>query len=213
MSMQKSDGLPTGGRFELREATTKDLDSLTNIQMAASPSDPQWDYRFPHREEYPGDTEKYTKLRFESFLMDDRYRVVLAEICRTEDGKTMWPVAFAVWEDRQRAPLSVAPSTDGDQTRHDANRLHMKVFRETLTNARKRLFDDDHRSRYIQLLILGTHPDHRKQGLGSSLCKQGMDLAKDKNAYVSVFGSPMGKKLYASLGFRELEKHNSAGIW
>jgi len=105
-----------------------------------------------------------------------------------------------------REPLpDVAPSTDGDQTRRDANQLHMKVFRETLTNARKRLFDDDHKSRYIQLLILGTHPDYQRQGLGSSLCKQVMHLAKDKKAYVSVFGSPVGKKLYAFLGFRELE--------
>ncbi len=192
----------TQRRFKLRKATTEDLDSLTKIQMAAFPSDPQWDYRFPHREKHSDDTKKYTRLRFESFLKDDRYRVVLAEIYRTEDEKTMWPVAFAVWEDWQRAPMAVAPSTDGDERRRDANRLHVEVFRVTLTNARKRLFDDDH---HIQLLLLGTHPEYRKQGLGSSLCKQGMGFAKDENAYVSVFGSPMGKELYESLGFRELE--------
>jgi len=33
----------------LREATIDDLDYLTDIQVLAFPSDPQWDYRFPHR--------------------------------------------------------------------------------------------------------------------------------------------------------------------
>ncbi len=119
----------------LREATIDDLDYLTDIQVLAFPSDPQWDYRFPHRKKYPGDIKKYTKLRFESFLKNNRYHVELAEICRTEEGKTMRPVAFAVWDStvRQRPPLPVAPSTDGDQTRSPSYR---RSTGQLLTNAR-----------------------------------------------------------------------------
>ena len=37
----------------LRQATTDDLDTLRDIALAAMPMDPQWDYRFPRRMDYP----------------------------------------------------------------------------------------------------------------------------------------------------------------
>ncbi len=86
-------------RMNIRQATVKDLDVLTNIQMAAFPMDPQWDYRFPRWAQFPEDTREHTNVLFSSFLEDthDRFRVMLAEI-DTNEQKTMQPIAHAVWE-------------------------------------------------------------------------------------------------------------------
>lgn len=100
-------------------------------------------------------------------------------------------------------PLAL-PSIGSGQSRRDANPVHMKAFHEAIMKAKKVYFDDVYGTSQIHLMILGTHPDYQRQGAGSSLCRWGMDLAKDNNVCVSVFGSPMGKKLYAYLGFSEL---------
>ncbi|KAF2492839.1 hypothetical protein BU16DRAFT_529110 [Lophium mytilinum] len=85
-------------RLSLRRASVADLEAMLEIGLAALPMDPQWDYRFPHRRAYPGDTQKYTRMRYREFLEDqhERWVVMLAEQRVAHDS--LKPVAFAVWE-------------------------------------------------------------------------------------------------------------------
>jgi GNAT superfamily N-acetyltransferase len=80
----------------------------------------------------------------------------------------------------------------------------MQAFMQTMMDGKRRYSDDIHGTNRIQLQILATHPDYQRQGFGSRLCNWGIELAKSRDMYIIVFGSPMGKALYSILGFREL---------
>ena len=51
---------------------------------------------------------------------------------------------------------------------------------------------------------LCTHRDYRRRGCGAALCRWGMKTAEEKGYVVTVLGSPLGKLLYTSVGFRIL---------
>lgn len=76
-----------------------DVDAITNVILQAMPLDPQWDYRFPWRHEFPEDHYKYTRMLFELFL-DPAYDdwVVMVVEDSLEPGGDPQIVAFGVWD-------------------------------------------------------------------------------------------------------------------
>ena len=67
------------------------------------------------------------------------------------------------------------------------------------------MFDDKYGAdKYIYLSLLNTHPEYQGQGAGQALCQWGLDKAKMEGWSVTLFSSPMGKRLYAKLGFRDV---------
>jgi predicted acetyltransferase len=53
-----------------------------------------------------------------------------------------------------------------------------------------------------QLKILGTHPLFRHRGAASMLVCAGLERARAQGVPTTVLASPMGYKLYISLGFK-----------
>lgn len=86
--------------MDLREATIADLDSITEIALAAFLLDSQWHYRFPHRHEFPEDTKNYTKIGYKAFFdaPKETSYVIVATVPSLEDPTVTKPVAMAVWE-------------------------------------------------------------------------------------------------------------------
>ena len=67
------------------------------------------------------------------------------------------------------------------------------------------MFDDKYGAdNHIYLSLLNTHPDYQDLGAGKALCQWGLEKAKREAWTVTLFSSPMGKRLYAKLGFREV---------
>jgi hypothetical protein len=86
----------------LRVAKLADLEQVVAVALVAMPSDPQWNYRFPHRHEYWEDHEKYTTDLFRR-LIDPHcgewlVMVVEAESSGAADAGVAKIVAFAVWD-------------------------------------------------------------------------------------------------------------------
>lgn len=79
----------------------------------------------------------------------------------------------------------------------------MKAFRDAMIAGMHKYFDA-YGTNQLHLQILATHPDYRRQGAASSLCKWGMGIVEKKQMCISVFGSPKGKALYQHLKFMEL---------
>ena len=79
----------------------------------------------------------------------------------------------------------------------------MKAFQDTLDKAFKDYFSK-YRGQQYHLWLLATHPDYRRRGAGSMLSGWGMDKAAEQGWVVTVLASPMGKKLYESLGYKAL---------
>ena len=91
--------VPSDEVLRLREATTDDLDDLADITCAAFPMDPQWDYRFPHREEFPKDNWTSTRLMYKNLMETVGNVINVITIPSKEDGeKLRRSIAFAVWE-------------------------------------------------------------------------------------------------------------------
>lgn len=219
--------------MDLREATITDLDAITEIALAAFPLDPQWHYRFPRRHEFPEDTENYTKIGYKTFFdaPKETSYVILATIPSLEDPTVTKPVAMAIWEmtnlksevgipirSSQKCQynyslikhknlhnvLLVVINPPNIEPRRDAHPRRMEAFTDTMEVAHCQYFSDIYGTNHIHLKILATHPDYWRRGAGTKLCNWGIDLAEKNRTYISVFASPMGEKLYARLGFKEL---------
>lgn len=205
----------------LRAASILDLDVMVSIALAAMPLDPQWDYRFPHRRSYPEDTWLFTRRRYREFLENNRrWWVVLAELAATPQGKPgnrvdhPKAIAFAIWDithvtqgphsllkacSRQTgaAPPSTCP-------RRDASGKRLEAWSQILGSSSRTLFEDRFGKDHFQLQILATHPGFQRLGAGTALCKEGIAVAESLGKTITVFASPMGKRLYTRLGFQSL---------
>lgn len=84
-------------RVHIRRATLGDLDSILKIGLAAMPLDPQWNWRFSNRFQYPDDHVMHTKATYQSFLENPaRWRVTVAELRSSSSRPKL--VAFAIWD-------------------------------------------------------------------------------------------------------------------
>lgn len=80
----------------------------------------------------------------------------------------------------------------------------MRAFTSALASAKKSYFEEKYHPDYVHLRILATHPNFQRRGAGTALCRWGMEFAREGNEPLTVFASPMGQKLYTSLGFESL---------
>ncbi|KAJ4367028.1 hypothetical protein N0V83_007558 [Neocucurbitaria cava] len=184
----------------LRTATAADLDDLANIACAAFPADPQWDYRFPRRKEFPDDTYRCTREGYKSMLEEDG---VAINVITTDVHGAQQPIALAVWElmfEETSNFLDIANCDD----RRDADFKRMKAFDDACFKAKKTFFDDVYGDQQIHLRILATHPDWQRHGAGTKHCNWGLDLAYDHRIPVTVLSSPLGGQLYTYLKFETL---------
>ncbi len=79
----------------LRAASLDDLEDLTTVAQAAWPDDPQFDYRFPYRDEYPQDNRKWVRQEYREYLeQPDKYAVLVVTARDNHDRA----VALAVWD-------------------------------------------------------------------------------------------------------------------
>lgn len=88
----------------------------------------------------------------------------------------------------------------GDGKRRDANLVRMRYFAARVEEVFQIHFSQ-YGDKQLHLVNLATHRDYRRRGCGTALCHGGMNKAADNGLISTVFGSPMGKRLYMSLGF------------
>lgn len=87
--------------------------------------------------------------------------------------------------------------------RDDANRRHCEKYNEVVAECFQKYFAKYAESQ-IHLWLIVTHPDFRRRGAGTMLMNWGLDAAKEKGLPITVFASPMGRLLYAHLGFQDV---------
>ncbi|KAL2200789.1 hypothetical protein P885DRAFT_66416 [Corynascus similis CBS 632.67] len=193
-----------------------DIEAVTHVIINTMPLDPQWDYRFPYRHQYPEDHYKYTRMLIEYFLdpLYDDWLVMVVEDS-LEPGGPREVVGFGVWEvsylnKRRYGPgyKTQDPVTEveerGGKTRRDANHDHFNEFWKGQIRAYKRFFGSVGPEQ-IHLQILATLPEFQRRGHGSSLCRWAMELVKRESLNdMSVMASPMGYELYTWLGFERI---------
>jgi GNAT superfamily N-acetyltransferase len=88
--------------------------------------------------------------------------------------------------------------------RLDANPARMSEFRKQLSKAKKIWFDTQYGDEQLNLMILATHPDYRRQGAGMLLVEWGMEEVERRGGAITLFSSPMGFPLYKKLGFHQV---------
>jgi hypothetical protein len=82
----------------IRQATKDDLDDIVEIHFAAFHDEPDMDYPFPHRREFPDFMKVSTKKRFRSYLAEPEIYSAMVACSKTDDvQKIMKPVAYAAW--------------------------------------------------------------------------------------------------------------------
>jgi hypothetical protein len=86
-------------QLTVRRASITDLEVMLDIGISAMPMDPQWNWRFPHRLQFPEDTRHFTRQKYREFLEDKtgRWQVMLADGV-SENGASNVTMAMAVWD-------------------------------------------------------------------------------------------------------------------
>jgi GNAT superfamily N-acetyltransferase len=90
--------------------------------------------------------------------------------------------------------------------------LHILVQAPDATMAASTIMWFDEANRTVEFEPVGTHPDHRRLGLGRAMLLHGMRLARDAGAVratVACLGAPghvKARALYYGLGFRPLSR-------
>lgn len=76
-----------------------DLEVMLDIGLSAMPMDPQWNWRFPHRLQFPEDTRHFTRQKYREFLENKtgRWQVMVAEV-KPENDVPPVTVAMAIWD-------------------------------------------------------------------------------------------------------------------
>ncbi|OAP64295.1 hypothetical protein AYL99_00267 [Fonsecaea erecta] len=71
-----------------RRAGPADVDDMGRIGLQAMPLDPQWNYRYRHRKEYPKDHEKYIRRKWQKYFdnNDGKWTVNLIDMPSNEDS-------------------------------------------------------------------------------------------------------------------------------
>ncbi|MCJ1399663.1 hypothetical protein MMC11_002865 [Xylographa trunciseda] len=83
--------------MSIRLATESDLDAITWIDVAATPADPVFPYRFPYMHDYPEDHLKYTRIRYGEYMATGNGTILVFESPSLENPTVSKPVAFSIW--------------------------------------------------------------------------------------------------------------------
>ncbi|KAG8158244.1 hypothetical protein KVR01_012005 [Diaporthe batatas] len=88
----------------------------------------------------------------------------------------------------------------GLDTRKDADKAHCEAFDAALGQRFRTYFPFGDKQLYLSSLIV--RPSFRRRGAGTLLVNWGIQLAEGRGWPVTLAATPMGKFLYASLGFQ-----------
>ncbi|KAH6722679.1 hypothetical protein BKA61DRAFT_651148 [Leptodontidium sp. MPI-SDFR-AT-0119] len=189
--------------FTLRPATKDDLDEITRVHIAGFTEEPQVNYCYPFRHQYPQDHWKWTRHEYEQYLeQPKKYLVYVLDAPVENDGYVVVkPVALAVWN---LAVLTAAKAPDpAEKDRKDADKKRCEAFFGRAGQRFKTYFAE-WAEKQVNLASLVVHPDFRLRGGGSMLVRWGMNVADGKGWPVTLCASPMGRFLYEYLGFKTI---------
>ena len=92
----------SGPTPRIRLVTREDKDVWIDVMLAGYEVDPQFQWRYPHRRQFPEDARKATGDVFETVLGIESMTCLVAELPKIEDNESESPewvvVAVAIWE-------------------------------------------------------------------------------------------------------------------
>ncbi|KAK3686250.1 acyl-CoA N-acyltransferase [Podospora appendiculata] len=190
-------------QLAIRHATLADLEDIATVAQDGFPDDPEFDYRFPYRHDFPDDNRNWVRQEYKEYLSQpDKYAVVVATASDNHDK----PVALSVWDiavgiAHRGGDLGVPDDRSLEPRRRDVNAAHFREFKDRMDEGFAKYFSK-HGSDQIHLWLLCTRPAFRRRGAGTSLCQWGLDYAARAGVrHATVLASPMGKQLYEEVGF------------
>ncbi|QDS69341.1 hypothetical protein FKW77_003640 [Venturia effusa] len=201
-----------GSSLIVRSASVTDLENMLDIGLSAMPMDPQWNWRFPYRLQFPEDTRRFTRQKYREFLEDKtgRWQVMVADI-KLENDKAPVTVAMAIWDmgsinrrasqRRRRSKVDARPNRSDNSIRRDGDPKRMQAWTVITAKSKAEVFDGVFGSCQLHLQILATDPKYQGRGAGRALCDWGIQLAARVSMPLTVFASPMGYNLYHKIGF------------
>lgn len=213
----------------VRLATEADLEAMTAVLIGASPLDPVYPYRFPDRHLYPDAFAALCRQKCAEYL--ETSTVVVCEMPPINPSSTTTQVvAFGAWDMPSSVPCA-EPAPPTPSPTHTPSLTHphhhpatpppplghltrQSAFRAAVTKHKALLFDNPTTTPFrnintagkghVFLKILLTHPSHQRRGAGTALTRWGIEQARRRGVYTTVFASPMGLALYRRLGFWEV---------
>ena len=109
--------------MSIRPAKESDLDAITWISVAATPADPVCPYRYPLRELYPDDFEKFSRIRLGEYFagaVSGASDFLVFEAPSIDNSSVKKVVAFSIWDLPQHDLKMKEDSSAPDTVQHQA---------------------------------------------------------------------------------------------
>ncbi|CAG8961932.1 hypothetical protein HYFRA_00014090 [Hymenoscyphus fraxineus] len=172
----------------LRKATTRELHRLATITVTSLKDDPVFDFMWRYRHSFPEDTFFFWQQTLQSWLYDKKKTCIVMVLDEKDNGldrkEDILPdtiISYAVWRQPQ---------------------VYKYGQRRENTNAEMRTMHGFPERWLLELMV--THVDFRRRGAATALLKWGIEEADREKIPCKVEGSPMGRLLYKSQGFKDL---------
>ncbi|KAK0647042.1 acyl-CoA N-acyltransferase [Cercophora newfieldiana] len=190
--------------MSVRAAVPADAHTITEIAIAALPSDEQWPYRFRYAQQYPKDHWSFSYRRFLSWIQAaPHFTVLVVEIPQSDTTRV---IGYSVWQMPGTFVGDSIVHLPRDQYgRRDGDPARMKAFRDALSAARQRLFDGPYGNDQLNLVQIAVDPSYQRRGAGMLMTNWGLDKSHELSVTVTLFASAQGRRLYRKLGFNEVD--------
>jgi ribosomal protein S18 acetylase RimI-like enzyme len=83
----------------------------------------------------------------------------------------------------------------------------VEAFNVAVKKVRRDWFDSRFGDQYHYLISMAVHPDYQRRGIATAMVNLGLARANKQRIPVALIASPMGAKLYKSLGFVQVGTH------
>ncbi|KIW09096.1 uncharacterized protein PV09_00041 [Verruconis gallopava] len=205
----------------VREATREDAPGYVEAMLAGYEMDPQFVYRYPYRKQYPDDARSASIAVVEAAIENPNTVVLVAELpVPQSDNEAIaeedWKIAaVATWEWKTLDDVESGTHPPGfsavDSPRRDMDPTRQAEFIDAITAAERRCFGPQWGQHRMELADLACHPAFQRRGAATALTRWGMAKASLQGVPVMLTASPMGRKVYLNLGFRELDYFEVGG--
>ncbi|KAH0846252.1 hypothetical protein FOPE_12367 [Fonsecaea pedrosoi] len=193
----------------LRFATARDIAAIARLCVESLPDDPNFDYLWRYRHEYPEDNYFFWLQRLKGNLFDPDMTCLVWRSLTTKVLRRQWCQSDCGGDTalprQQGNGGSRVGWTGFKYQRRDADMPRVEAFKRVVDE----VYDIYWRKAFPynwHLELLFTHPGHRKQGAATKIVQWGLTQAEMEGADLGLESSPMGFPLYQSLGFVLIEK-------
>ncbi|PGH19364.1 hypothetical protein AJ80_04004 [Polytolypa hystricis UAMH7299] len=180
-------------------ATLSDIPSIYDTYFAAFAGEPILSILFPNQDV----TSPSFRTAHSAHTAQYWQTLTVQHTLKCVDTVTGQIVGMATWDVYWREKTDEERKVPKAEWLEGKDRERAEEFLTGFWEAREKVLAG---SKHVYCMVLATHPDHRRRGIGKLLMEWGTDIAERLNLPVYLEATYSGLPLYEKLGFQTLNE-------